>query len=524
MESSSIEQLFLWKKESNSVDAPFVDLFADMTRTSSLKEWDHQLKHSDFKTVFFYMEYLPVKNSRTSEFLRFIGKELFASKDWLNAMEYYSATLCFAELGSNNVSFAYSNRASCFLNMKRYDECLRDIELAVQANYPNLPKLMQRKARCQGLMQGTSKEEKCSVKLSFDPSENFPCLANVLEIRRNEEFGRHVIANCDIHVGKTVLIEEAYCSLGQAPDRFQCYTCTTEEANFIACPKCTDVMFCNEDCRKQNAVHEKFCGASTNRMPSDIRFIAESLLLGIMEFSSAKEMMSFVEETLTNRITQVPNAINDSRSKYKQFLSLAPAKNRHDIEEIYKVFTGLWDVPSIKKMFNTKHSKRFLMHLVAEHRSILANNSFGRRVPNGLVSMKLGLVISLFNHKCAPNIRNKGSDDNVNVSVFTTSRPIKKGEQLFLNYIGEALPTEMRRLYLSAGYDFFCKCDKCEPRWKPSDRAKMKSDPNFKFLASLSKQQYVSPNVQDKCAEFLKRFGRLPWSEELDLVLNIYNP
>ncbi|XP_037043324.1 SET and MYND domain-containing protein DDB_G0273589-like [Bradysia coprophila] len=514
----------LWKKESDAVDASFVDLFANETKSSDLKEWDRKLKNSDFKTVFYYEEYNPRKNTKTSDFLRFIGNKMFVTKDWLNAMEYYSAALCFAEYGSNNVSFAYANRAACFLNMDRYDECLRDIKLAEQANYPYKEKLMERKAKCLHFMPKKTEEEK-GEKLSFEPSVNFPCMANVLEVRRNEEFGRHVIATCDIEVGKTVLIESAYCSLGQAPDRFQCYTCTKEEANFIPCPKCTDVMFCNEECRNENIIHKKFCGANINRMPSDIRFIAESLLLGIMIFSSANEVISFVEGTLANRNTQVPNAINDSQSKYRQFLNLAPAKNRHSFKEIYQVFTGILDIPSIKKMFRTKHSQRFLMHLVAEHRAIMANNSFGKRVPNGLISMKLGLVISLFNHKCAPNISNRGSNDDPNVSIFKTSRPIKKGEQLFINYLIESsAPTYMRRQYLSKGYDFICKCDKCEPHCKPSDRRKMKSDPNFQFLASLSKEQYYSASVKQKCEEFLTQFGRLPWSEELDRVLNVYNP
>lgn len=149
-------------------------------------------------------------------------------------------------------------------------------------------------------------------------------------------------------------------------------------------------------------------------------------------------------------------------------------------------------MPSIKKMFSTKHTKRFLMHLVAEHCAVVANNSFAIRVTTGLITSKLGLVISLFNHKCAPNILNRSSVVDVNTSVFTTSRPIRKGEQLFVNYMTELAPTEMRRLYLSTGYDFFCKCDKFEPYCKPSDRAKMKSDPNFRFLASLSEEQHYS--------------------------------
>lgn len=100
-----IRNFFFMEKETYRRMELYVDLFPEINRIPSLREWERKLKSSDFKTVFFYKEYQPVKNSRTSDFLRCIGNMMFTDKEWLNAMEYYSAMLCFAECGTNNVNF-----------------------------------------------------------------------------------------------------------------------------------------------------------------------------------------------------------------------------------------------------------------------------------------------------------------------------------------------------------------------------------------------------------------------------------
>lgn len=513
--------MVLWKKESNCADAPFVDLFADKTKIPSLAEWNRQLRASDWKNEFFHsLKLNPGKNNETSDFLRNMGNNLFKDGEWIHAMEFYSKSLCFAELGTINVSFAYANRATCFLNLKRYDECLRDIELAEQAKYPKMQKLVERKAKCERFLQTATKKEKCEIKLSFNANEKFSCLADVLDIQRSEKFGRHVIANQDIDVGKTILVEKCFISLGCAPDRVQCYTCTNEERNFIACPGCTDVMFCNENCQLQNDIHGKFCNATINRMPFNTRYVAESILLGINEFSNAIDMMNFVDEILANRSEYIPEGINDSRSKYGLFLSLKPSKLSFVIDEVYKAFTGLLDIPFIREMFDTKQSQRFLMHLIAEHGSIIMNNSIGNSVVNGVVSQELGVIMSLFNHSCAPNLFNRKVVDK---ELFITTRPIKKGDQLFISYMKQSLNNPLRQMTLRSKFDFVCECDKCQPHCKSTDRKMMQEDSNFQFLSSILEQQYTNKSVEDKCLGFLRKFGHLPWSEELDLVIKIYN-
>lgn len=508
--------MVLWKKESNSDDAPFVDLFVGVGEHYWAREWKRKLKSSEWKNEkeLLFTKVDPGKNNQKSDHLRAKGNAVFGIENWITAMQLYSLSLCFAEPETNNVSFAYANRAACFLNLERYDECLRDIEMAVQAKYPNMPKLMQRKAKCEGLMENASRRTKNDIKLSFNPNEQFPCMADALEIQKNYEYGRHVIAKHDIDVGQTVLVEKCLISLGCAPDRVQCYSCGAEDSNFIPCPKCTDVMFCSEECRLQNDVHERFCGATINRMSHDVRYLAESIMIGMVSFATGNEMMNFVNDKLANRDTEIPAAANDLLSQYGLFLSLKPrVAELLDIELMYKVYTALLDIPLVSAMFNTQNARRFFMHLIGEHWSIIRNNSFKLRVPGVIMVQILGVITSLFNHSCAPNLFNMSTNGT---EYFIALRPIKKGEQAFIKY---AINTGL------SGWDFTCKCDKCEPRCKKSDRLMMVSDPDYTFLkqfnpSDLTKRSQL--DVKSKCTNFLRKYGHLPWTVEMNHVLELY--
>lgn len=149
------------------------------------------------------------------------------------------------------------------------------------------------------------------------------------------------------------------------------------------------------------------------------------------------------------------------------------------IESIYKILTALLEIPLVRDMFNTLKSQRFLMHLIAEHLFILRNHSFKLSVPGGVIGQKLGLVSSLFNHSCAPNVFN-GSNTGGDMDIFISTRPIKKGDQVF---VGDGYPLEeltmIRRKELSQKYNFDCKCDRCEPHCDMNDRLLMASNPNF---------------------------------------------
>lgn len=516
----------LWKKESTSADGQFIDLFANFNRKQSVQEWDRQIAASDWKHRFLDMAMKPGKNNIISDKFRTEGNKYFKKDLWVEAMDMYNQSLCFAETGTNNVSFVYANRATCFLNMKEYEKCLKDIDSAVKANYPEhlMPKLMKRKNDCIKFMKKNANKPAFDPKLSFSADAQFPCMANVLEIQRNDEYGRHVVAKCDIDVGQTVLVEENFVSIAAGFDRVNCFECLQIKQNFIPCATCSDAVFCSVDCQNRSEIHKISCDANVHRMPNNVRYIAKSILIALNSFKNAKEMMDFVENVLSERKTQVPTAANDVRSKYALFLCLQPSPEAAlDIETVYKVFTGLLDVTFVKAMFDSTQSQRFLMHLIGEHFLIISNNSYGGSLSSASSIGTTALVMSLFNHACAPNVFNSSM---ANKEICITMRPIKKGEQLFVKYLCGNRTTRQRQEILLKQWGFICKCDKCVPHCSEADRRMMKSDPCFKALLPSASFEFYDvtdfPQLTNKCVPFLQKYGHLPWSEEMDVVLKAY--
>lgn len=111
----------LWKKERSSGE--FVDIFKNVSPMDELS-WKMRIAVGVS---------LSKKKNETSTFHRESGNKEMQESHFYVAMWYYNVSLCFAEIGTDNVSLAYANRSLCFLKLKMYDKCLKDIELAINA-------------------------------------------------------------------------------------------------------------------------------------------------------------------------------------------------------------------------------------------------------------------------------------------------------------------------------------------------------------------------------------------------------
>ena len=69
-------------------------------------------------------------------------------------------------------------------------------------------------------------------------------------------------------------------------------------------------------------------------------------------------------------------------------------------------------------------------------------------------------VANCMNHSCAPNIASVTRAPDYSLELVAT-RPIEKGEEMFISYIDEMLPREERRRLLKESYLFDCECEKC---------------------------------------------------------------
>lgn len=134
--------------------------------------------------------------------------------------------------------------------------------------------------------------------------------------------------------------------------------------------------------------------------------------------------------------------------------------------------------------------------------------------------------MSFFNHSCAPNafysiIGNYG--------YCLTVRPIQKGEQVFINYLGDQVEGTKadRQRILKDEWNIDCVCERCTPtpNTYKIDHRLLFNDSAFQYI---SKHQGCHENACDNdcdrrklrqnCITFIQKFGRF-WTQTLDCVI-----
>lgn len=451
----------LWKKTSNTTGSSYVDLFEDVTVGAA---GFNSVMAPTLRAMFSYTQ----KKDESSVNYRKQGNQKFQEQKWCAAMSCYNQSLCFAEIGSENVSLAYANRSACFFRLKEYKRCLADIELAEQAGYPSnlMPKLQERRANCVKSMSTGDGEgnEEFEPELSYEPNKELPVFADVLQIQVNRLVNRYVSSNCDIPAGKTILVEDAF--IGRPGEtRYQrCAGCLKADQNFIACSKCTNAVFCDTTCSTKN-VHQMECNYSYNdsdKLELHLEFIAHSIFVAMSIFPDTQSLMEFVQDVVKIKTKTVPESLIDEKSKYRAFLQLSifltPKISKECLGLANDWYNNLLLRDVIAKRFDTEEKKSFLMHLTVHHILVISTNAF---IPAPDDARFLFIASSYFNHSCEPNVLRVNYQNRL---VFITLRPILAGEQLYVRYndIIDAEPVAQRQAHFMEKYGFHCKCERCE--------------------------------------------------------------
>lgn len=511
----------LWKKETPETGATYVDLLAFIPRD----KWDVREVIEVSKCL---ESYHSTKDNKKAAEFRMQGNDEFRMKHWSNAMQLYNQCLCFAEIGTEEVALAYANRSACFFYMEKYNEALVDIEFAEKVNAPDrlMARLEHRKQESQRMMVEVAESPKNRVsKLSYAPNKKFPCLADVVDIKQNNEFGRHLVATQDIPVGKVVLFEEDFIAIRMGND-LVCETCHRQNANFIACDKCSDVLFCSTECKEQNLIHKWECGSLPKSMQNDnlteyydrLKFQIRLVFLAVEIFGSVESLMEFVKNALNEDPEVLPKSLNDSQSQYHFFFKLmAPIAPDGYSAVCGMLCKGVNNLPKINTLFDFIEKQRFLMHLVAHHFLLTYINSIGNKLTKSLAN-----VLSMLNHSCDANLRVVYSGKH---QCCITIRPIKKGDQFFICYLeNDVDPLEKRQQMLKEKWDFVCKCIRCHPpaetreyEYEPID-----SDPSYGFVLSNYPDAEKSTQVFERCIQLLNKYGKYPWSLGFSIVADIY--
>lgn len=521
----------LWGKESAGDDTMYTDPFAHIQNDyiDDVEYWKMQLNHLKSPETSERSQ----KSNKLSDQLLEHGHAEFRKHNWIDALNLYSRALCYAERGTLYEGLAYGNRAICFFQLGMFQKAIVDFDFAAKMKCPEqfMADVHESRSECQKLLKKNHKSKSQVPKLKLAVDKKFPCMANVLEIQRNKEFGRCMVAKRDIDVGQTVIVTENFASAVTSDGQAYCFTCQKTETNLIPCNECADVMFCNDDCYNWSNLHKMECQTCYHQIDNvDLKFVIQTVIVAIELFPTIESLMQFVDNVVTDEgFDKIPKTSNDQMSKYGIFLNLTPTYKNEYVLQAYQAFTCISLMPKIWYMFDTEEKQRFLMHLVLHHALVAPRNAFldFAQFSNQITVKYVFDVLSIINHSCAPNLHFAVMGK---IGYCVSVRPIKKGDQVFINYLGDDvyMPFEQRQHLLKSMWGFTCKCDKCEINICSTDCEQMRSDPSLKYVLRNYENNHdtidASKRIQLKkqCIKFLKKYGHLPWTTELEFVINCF--
>lgn len=461
------------------VDKLFTQL-SDEKRIIDISNEFNQIKNNAAKVHFAEKIWLKskikgdelVKNDKSDEKsgeLRTLGNKYFSlkNKDYFKALEFYNQSICYALPKSEQLGIGYANRSAIYFEWKKYEICLENIELAKQAGYPErlMEKLLKREAECHRLLNANNNESETNQeelvllpKLSYPPHPDLPFIAECLELKESNQFGRYIVSNRDLKVGQVVVIEEGFCALILPCVRYQrCANCLGEfDLNLLPCPNCTSTMFCSVDCLQEG--HENFhkyeCPVIDFlfSMLNIIQLSAVRVAIrAITCFESVADLLEFTENCEPEKI----NAFTLKYSKemplsemYKAVHTLETNQDKRSTSDLFQravitavLYRVLIQHTELKQLLENETEINLLIELIYRHMQTASTN-FHRletlanvRNANNIDDVSYGsgayAFSSLINHACAPNIVRLPIGQRIAIFVL---RPIKAGEQLLDNY------------------------------------------------------------------------------------------
>nr|XP_049466197.1 SET and MYND domain-containing protein 4-like [Anopheles coluzzii] len=447
-----------------------------------------------------------VKDNTKAAQLRSQGKKMFHPnvKRYIEAIKLYNESIAFSEKGSTERALAYANRSNICLKMQRFEECRKNIRLARESNYPG-EKLIQHEKEVKNALAKARNKNASSSKvspdvveepeLSYPVKENAPQVANCLELRKNVEYGRHVVATRKLKVGDVVMIERPLVTVLKDSFRYvRCDFCHGERPfTLIPCEGCTMAMYCSEEClsKAYNKYHRYECGLLRDlwEVFEEVPLIAIRMIaIAIATFDNnpetLKDHLDALDESNVNGFTMDWNKATQQDIFNTVHVLTTNQERRDSIFVAFHIFnatilhtlilerTELGPVCGANPAFN-----KFLLDLILRYmqivncnRKLLSFNAYKvKEYEDESFAVGCYPLISMLNHSCAPNVQRITLRDG-RCAVFVI-RPVLEGSQLFDSYeTGHTLhEREMRQSMLSFMYSFQCTCEACTfnyPTWK----------------------------------------------------------
>lgn len=248
----------------------------------------------------------------------------------------------------------------------------------------------------------------------------------------------------------------------------RCFHCGKEKnRNFFECPYCIDTWFCSQKCRNSNEDHASICDDTFNREDCYIIRLATEIIRSA--FQRAQNIDAFVDFCCGVLFSHKKSRnCLPPFSTYGEILQLKGGDGAN-VEKAHRVVKCLRTLPEIRpylKSNTTEHDfRRICFHLAISHIEIVPLNAFSdvlSSTKNSIQhSVKIYDSLSRINHSCDPNLDTILDDDGTMFCIVR--RPIRVGEQLFIDYLGGAHNSSVakRKKKIQNIWKFNCNCNKC---------------------------------------------------------------
>lgn len=407
---------------------------------------------------------LVMQNSKSNEksiVFRKEGNEHFSlkSRNYFRALQLYNKSICFSLCDSENIAIGYANRSAVLFELKKYQQCLENIWMAREANFPDrlVHKLDKRENDCKKLLESQKPEiEPYDFPLSFESHPVVPYVSSCLGLDSTKEEGRFVYTKVDLKPGNVVAIEKPYCvTLLPAMRYNRCSFCCAENYfTLIPCKICTSAMFCNEDCRSKawDSFHKYECpiidflfDACTKIQLTALR----TCLVTLSTFGDIEECRKFCKDP-ENESKTVFDLNFDNLTKIEEYKAVNGLVTNQDKRLVNDLFQRAVICATIKNILLEYTPLKTLLGENIENHSFFADFFFKHLQTASSNMHSIDLIeqvgetkddecfatgaypfLSLLNHSCAPNVVriHRGT-----TTILFVLRHIEANGKLYDNY------------------------------------------------------------------------------------------
>lgn len=506
----------LWQRENDSPDATYIDLFGSFV-DSNIPAADLYEPHKTLS-----------KSVQLARQHHQHGLKEFRAGYWPEAIAEFNKCLQYIDdTADDRIAAVYLHRSKCFQALGLYEKAAADLKLAEQrsAAQATATAIDELRTKHRGEQRANSKAPSGSGLNGGDlvpvsEGSAYTGLANSVTVGKDSRFGRQLLAQKDIGVGQP-LVNERVLFFASANTESRCSHCFKWQQNFIACVRCAGAMFCGRRCYQQDRVHRLTCQSRFAAVRLQLKLQVHSILMAVSMFHSVDDLRRWIEVISMENGEKLPTHVTDARSKYHFYLKLA---RRTELTDDLRyigccIYKCLLDIPKMAELFDTVQKRRFLQHLISLHFQLNATNGFS----DGQ-SRWITVITSMLNHSCTPNVLWANNSDR---SVCIAIRPIRCGEQLFISYIGNVEQTKHERQQQLFDYwQFWCRCDRCEPNGTTAVHMDLLSDMDFRSIERYRLRGFADDAnrvaLKERCARCLTRYGSDKWSIELSIVISLY--